>query len=88
MPPQYAFFCVVPWAGHISVSTRDIDLTAVEDGNHPFQKQQFKVPVDGHEVLGKIYFARPVRDSEWPTIRQLVVDTLKPKRVANPDQRR
>jgi hypothetical protein len=39
-------------------------------------------------VLGKIYFARPVRDSEWPTIRQLVVDTLKPKRVANPDQRR
>ena len=81
MPAKYAFFCMVPWAGAISVETRDVDVSVSADDAHPFQKQQLKVPIDGQEVLGKMYVARPVRESEWVTIRQLVVDTLKPKRV-------
>ena len=84
---KYAFFCVVPWAGPISVTTHDVDVSTSGDVDHPFQKQQLKLPIDGKEVTGKMYFARPVRDSEWVTIRQLVVDTLKPKRATKPDLR-
>ncbi len=78
MPTNYAFFCIVPWAGPISVDTRDIDVSAT-DGNHPFEKRQLKVQIGGREVIGKVYFARRVHDSEWVTIRQLVVDKLKPR---------
>ena len=83
MPAEYAFFCIVPWAGAISVETRDVDVSVSADDDHPFQKQQLKVPIDERVVLGKMYFARPVRESEWVTIRQLVVDTLKPKRATS-----
>ena len=84
MATKYAFFCVVPWAGPISVSIRDVDVSTTEESDHPYQKQQLKVAVDGREVIGKMYFARPVRDSEWGTIRQLAADTLKPKRPSAP----
>ena len=80
MPTKYAFFCIVPWAGPIRVATSDMDDSMSGDSDHPFRKQQLKLPIGGREILGKMYFAREVRDSEWVTIRQLVADALTPKR--------